>query len=81
MTSREETVTLLDALTQTLSAVNAALLSMKDGSYGSCAECGEPIARKRLEAIPWASHCIGCQETMDRRGNRQPAFSHWNEAA
>ena len=46
---------------------------MDEGSYGTCAECGEPIASRRLAAIPWASHCIRCQEALDRRNHRRAA--------
>jgi DnaK suppressor protein len=28
--------------------------------------CEEPISPKRLEAVPWASFCIRCQEIADR---------------
>jgi DnaK suppressor protein len=38
----------------------------RGGTYGQCAECGEEINRKRLEAVPWASHCIVCQEKVER---------------
>lgn len=39
-----------------------ALSRIADGSYGECQECGEKISVKRLEAVPWARHCIQCQE-------------------
>jgi RNA polymerase-binding transcription factor DksA len=50
---------------------------MSDGVYGDCAECGEPISLKRLEAIPWASHCVGCQEFMEHREAAQVAGPAW----
>lgn len=77
----DETVAFLDTLTQTLASVNAALLAMKEGSYGICAECGEPIASRRLKAIPWASHCIRCQEVLDHRRHMYSAVARWDEAA
>ena len=49
---REETVTFLNTLTRTLADVDAVLMAMNEGSYGSCLECGEPIASRRLQAIP-----------------------------
>lgn len=30
--------------------------------YGVCQECGEEIARERLDAIPQAGLCIDCQQ-------------------
>jgi len=62
---REETVTFLNTLTHTLADVDAALMAMNESSYGSFLECGEPIASRRLQAIPWASHCIRCQQAHD----------------
>jgi DnaK suppressor protein len=49
-----------------LQAVEAALARLDDGTYGTCARCGRPIATERLEALPWAAHCIDCQQLVDR---------------
>jgi DnaK suppressor protein len=81
MTRRDEAVTFLHTLTQTLADVNAALAAMQEGSYGTCAECGELIASKRLRAIPWAAHCIRCQEFIDHRNCIGSAITGWGEAA
>ena len=35
-------------------------------SYGNCAICHEEMQQKRLEAVPWAKHCISCQEKMEQ---------------
>ena len=40
--------------------IDAALRRIDDGEYGSCAECGEAIAEKRLAVDPTASLCIAC---------------------
>jgi DnaK suppressor protein len=81
MTRRDEAVTLLDSLTRTLAAVDAALLAMRDDSYGICAECSEPIPPKRLIAIPWALRCIRCEEMLDHRDYLCAADQYWDEAA
>lgn len=49
-----------------LAAVDGALARLDDGTYGTCARCGRPIAGERLEALPWAAHCIDCQTIVDR---------------
>jgi DnaK suppressor protein len=48
--------------------VKAALRRVRDRSFGTCLECELPISLKRLAAVPWASHCIQCQENSDREG-------------
>ena len=44
---------------------------MDADQFGICIGCEEEISPKRLAAIPWASHCIACQETTDRE-QRKP---------
>lgn len=46
-----------DAETQRLTA---ALARIEDGSFGTCEDCGEDIAPKRLELDPGATRCISC---------------------
>ena len=45
-----------------ISAIQAALERIADGSYGTCENCGEPIAAARLEARPEATLCINCAD-------------------
>ena len=49
-----------------LARVEAALQRLRDGTYGTCASCGDPIAPERLEAIPWAPRCIDCARKAGR---------------
>ena len=46
-----------------LGQIDSALQRIDAGSYGICASCGEKIAASRLEAVPYATHCIQCAET------------------
>lgn len=48
-----------------LRAVVLALQKIDEGSFGTCERCGEPIAGKRLEALPFARFCIGCQRAAE----------------
>jgi len=45
--------------------IRKALEAIDRGSYGECADCGNDINEKRLEAVPWAEMCIGCQEAKE----------------
>ena len=49
-----------------LAQVEAALGRLEAGSFGTCVRCLRQIAPARLEALPWAAHCIDCQSTLDR---------------
>jgi RNA polymerase-binding transcription factor len=49
-----------------LALVNDALDRIKEGSYGYCVECHEEVQTKRLEAVPWARHCLECQAKQDQ---------------
>ncbi|MDQ0869216.1 DnaK suppressor protein [Arthrobacter sp. V1I9] len=41
-----------------LDQVDAALARIAEGTYGTCAVCGDAIAEGRLEARPWTPFCI-----------------------
>ena len=49
-----------------LSLVQAALRREAEGAYGLCVECGEPVHRKRLDALPWADLCVSCQHLQEK---------------
>ena len=46
--------------------VDLALDRIDEGIYGTCVECGKKVQLGRLDAVPWARHCIDCQELHDR---------------
>ena len=50
---------------QLLEMVESALGRIRDGSFGLCLSCGNDIAEKRLEAVPWTRYCIQCQEHFE----------------
>ena len=45
--------------------VTSALQRIEDGCFGACERCGEAISEKRLEALPFARHCIDCQRLVE----------------
>src|SRR6266542_611342 len=63
---RELALRNLDRESNLLRNVRSALARMADGSYGICLHCEEDISPKRLNAVPWTSYCIKCQEAADR---------------
>ena len=66
----ESELALLERHREALSAVEEALLRIKDGSYGACDECGCLIKQGRLLANPTALRCLECQEINEERTNR-----------
>ena len=46
--------------------IRAAMERLDAGTYGACLRCGEAIAPGRLEVLPYADTCIGCQSAAER---------------
>ena len=51
---------------QILLLIREALERIQDKSYGTCANCGNEIQPKRLEAVPWAQLCIQCKDRQEK---------------
>jgi DnaK suppressor protein len=48
-----------------LRAIEDALKRIRQETFGICEECGQPIGRSRLEAVPWTRRCRDCKERQD----------------
>ena len=64
--NREIDYTLEENSEHVLAAIEEALRRIDEGSFGTCARCGQPIAEERLEAIPYAIRCIDCKRLEER---------------
>jgi DnaK suppressor protein len=73
---REFAVRTLERESKTLVEVGVALQRIKDGEFGICVECEEPISSKRLAAVPWAACCLRCQELRDARNTAEAFEAH-----
>lgn len=49
-----------------LELIDEALERIERGKYGKCIHCGSLILEKRLQAVPWARHCLQCQDLNER---------------
>ncbi len=49
-----------DVLRAEIQQIRLALLRIDNGTYGTCAVCGNEIRPERLEARPIATRCIKC---------------------
>jgi DnaK suppressor protein len=64
--TREFLYSLTDGERSTLLQIDDAIARIDDGSYGFCINCGQPMAEKRLTAVPWAPYCVDCQELSEK---------------
>ena len=66
----EKRLVLERRIKEQLNSVEYALHKYKEGTYGFCDSCGQPIDPARLEAIPEASLCIKCkaQQAKNAKG-------------
>jgi len=52
--------------------IDLALIKMSLGDYGSCESCGDDIAPRRLQAIPWARLCVECARDYEKQHRSLP---------
>jgi len=64
--NRELSFSISDAERHLLLQVDEAIARIDNGNFGRCTHCGEPLAKPRIEAIPWARLCINCQELLEQ---------------
>ena len=69
---QEFTLGLMEAEGGTLDQIDGALERIDDGQYGRCIQCDGPIAKARLNAIPYTPVCIKCAERQEHNGERIP---------
>ncbi|MBI3383211.1 MAG: TraR/DksA family transcriptional regulator [Aquabacterium sp.] len=66
----DEVIALLHHEQTELAATRQALERIENGEYGFCTECGDPIGAARLEVLPQAHLCVGCQDMLEHRQGR-----------
>ena len=59
---RSEILGQLDGARHRVHLIDEALGRMDDGSYGTCADCGQAIPAARLEIRPLSIRCVDCAE-------------------
>ncbi len=64
--TKEVLLSIGDAERRLLKQVDDALERIRQQTFGQCEGCGEMISERRLEALPFAKLCIGCQEEEER---------------
>ena len=61
---------LLQMRAETLTRIEEALVRLDAGKYGSCFECADEIAQRRLRALPFAVRCQACEERREQEQGR-----------
>jgi DnaK suppressor protein len=56
----------VDRMYAVLRLVEGGLREIRDGTYGVCAQCGDEIPAKRVEAVPWSPFCVSCQDRAEQ---------------
>jgi RNA polymerase-binding protein DksA len=49
----------------TLEQIQRALERLNEGTYERCEECEGAIGAARLDALPFATHCIDCKRKLE----------------
>ena len=65
---QEFTLGLIENERVTLEEIQDALGRIDAGTFGRCLECNAPIAKPRLQALPYTRHCIQCARELESRG-------------
>ncbi|SPF43051.1 Transcriptional regulator, TraR/DksA family [Syntrophobacter sp. SbD1] len=55
--------------------IDLALIKITVGDYGICEACGDDIAHRRLQAIPWARLCVECAREYEKQNRSLPQTS------
>src|SRR5438094_453011 len=70
---QEFTLGLIENEQETLEQINGALVRISNGTFGRCEECNAPIAKPRLQALPYTRFCIECARRQERRESSRTA--------
>ena len=69
---RDARVSLAETEARRAQEIEAAIRRIREGTFGQCVDCGQPIELERLKLVPWAARCIEDQTERERR-NREHA--------
>ena len=59
---RQHTAALLARAREQIVEIDAAIGRLDEGTYGTCARCGQPLGQDRLAARPAAATCVRCAQ-------------------
>ncbi|MFA7682225.1 MAG: TraR/DksA family transcriptional regulator [Candidatus Peribacteraceae bacterium] len=56
----------VELVEQQLCNVDVAIARIQDGTHNQCEDCGLPISKARLNAVPSATRCVKCQRESEK---------------
>lgn len=68
--SHDITLGLMRNEVQVIREIEEALVRIKQNKYGVCEQCQKPIAKKRLDYVPYTRLCIYCKTEQEKRQRR-----------
>ncbi len=63
---QEFTLSLMQNQEQVLGEIGEALERIRQGTFGRCEECQKPVAKARLQALPYTRHCVTCARKVQQ---------------
>ncbi|MDD3179658.1 MAG: TraR/DksA C4-type zinc finger protein [Opitutaceae bacterium] len=67
---RDFALSLVSNEQEALAEIEAAIMRLRNGTYGICEVTGKPIARDRLLAVPFARYSTEAQKQVERHSHR-----------
>jgi RNA polymerase-binding protein DksA len=64
---QEFTLSLLQNEEQVLTEIAEAMDRIQQGTFGRCEDCHHSIPRARLNALPYARHCVECARKHEQQ--------------
>ncbi len=59
-------INLVNMRQEELAKLKQAERKLDEGTYGICDECGGEISEERLTALPYALHCLRCEQQKEK---------------
>jgi len=63
---QEFTLSLMQTQELVLGEIGEALERIRQGTFGRCEECENPITKPRLQALPYTRHCVACARKVQQ---------------
>jgi RNA polymerase-binding protein DksA len=63
---QEFTLSLMQNQEHVLAEIGDALERIRQGTFGHCEECEKAIPKARLQALPYARHCVACARKVQQ---------------